>query len=102
MDFFPFFRRPYYYSEPWQNRYTYNSYRTGKKNIKNQMPNNNIEQEKASKNNDVTDKYRDESCQQIMGFNSDDILIIVLLLFLYSEGVRDNILFIVLILLLLT
>lgn len=101
MDFFPFFRRPYYYSEPWQNRYIYNSYRTGRKNIKKQMQSNS-EQDKANKNNNVTDRYRDESCQQIMGFNSDDILIIVLLLFLYSEGVRDNILFIVLILLLLT
>ncbi len=98
MDFFPFFRRPYYYTEPWQNRYIYNSYRQDKKNIKKQMTNNR-EQDKVNTNNEST---RDTSCQQIMGFNSDDILIIVLLLFLYSEGVRDNILFIVLILLLLT
>lgn len=102
MDFFPFFRRPYYYTEPWQNRYIYNPYRTGKKNIKNQTPNNNMGQEKVNTNNENASEYRDTARQQIMGFNSDDILIITLLLFLYNEGVRDNILFIVLILLLLT
>ena len=60
MDFFPFFRRPYYYTEPWQNRYIYNSYRQDKKNIKKQMTNNR-EQDKVNTNNEST---RDTSCQQ--------------------------------------
>ena len=129
MEFYPFFRRPYYnipnYNVPMQNDYA--SYQKYRENIRRSRMEN-IEKQRISqreaqneekikqknlsdetisktnyeKNNSNKQVIKTFEMQKFMGLESDDILIIVLLLFLYNEGVRDNMLFLALILLLLT
>lgn len=111
---FPFFRRPYYY-------YAQNGYRNSAYNIKQKEESVNerqdyIKHQNANKNESTTDTSRKAEKKktilekgeapifEIFGIKLyfDDILIMALLFFLYSEGVEDNLLFISLILLLLS
>lgn len=119
MDFYPFFRGPYYYT---QNRYMNQAYRNmqkrGEYNGQNlggqtsksaQKSDNLINENKSqsrefNKKSNVSSKYGESPIFEIFGIKLffDDILIISLIFFLYNEGVRDNLLFISLILILLS
>lgn len=126
MEFFPF-RRPYYYytgdryrnmqysSNPnlinqrkssneqlLENTQTESSqaYRNGEQTKRNQSFNQ--EEKRTLKHDEIEQK--ENPIFEIFGIKLffDDILIIALIFFLYNEGVRDNLLFIALILLLLS
>lgn len=119
MDFYPFFRGPYYYT---QNRYMNQAYKNMQKreeyrakNLegqtnKNAQNSHNLTNENKSQNravnvkNNWSSKYEESPIFEIFGIRLffDDILIISLIFFLYNEGVRDNLLFISLILILLS
>ena len=99
MEFFPFFRRPYY-AESLHNQYMQSQYKMARDRI--EMQKRRQQNTDINANENYSNSRDNPNSQKIMGFNSDDVLIILLLLFLYDEGVRDNLLFVVLILLLLT
>lgn len=119
MDFYPFFRNPYYYA---QNRYVNPAYRNmqrrseqDSKDLRGQTSKTSKNSHKYSKEEQITnrgfniDKKSASKCEEnpifeIFGIRLffDDILIISLIFFLYNEGVRDNLLFISLILILLS
>ena len=114
MDFFPFFRRPYYYYEnprymrnPYYNNNTLN-YHKEKETMNYTSPKKDKVQPEPEGRTNLQDtrKNKEDSTQvfEIFGIKLyfDDILIIALIFFLYNEGVRDNLLFISLILLLLS
>lgn len=103
MEFFPFFRRPYY-AESLHNQYMQRQYQMARDRIETQkrIQKNSKQNTDINANENYSNSRDNPNSQKIMGFNSDDVLIILLLLFLYNEGVRDNLLFVVLILLLLT
>lgn len=114
MDFFPFFRRPYYYYQ--SPRYVKAPYYNS--NISNYQKEKNAdssaysisskgqpEPRERTNPQDTKENRKDEmQVFEIFGIKLyfDDILIIALIFFLYNEGVRDNLLFISLILLLLS
>lgn len=107
---------PYFYRNPFSyypNRYRYSPFRNGyySQNENNNFNSNNREEKvKANKNENTDDKCetRDKSSNspifEIFGIKLffDDILLICLIFFLYNEGVKDQSLFISLILLLLS
>ncbi len=117
MEFFPFFGRPYYYN---QNRYMNGYYSRRQNTNKSQAYEEKYEQN--LRDDRIKEKYSDSNhynkCQQnrkpinnydtpvfeIFGIKLffDDVLIIALIFFLYNEGVRDDMLFISLILILLS
>lgn len=124
MEFFPFFRRPYYYS---QNSYMHspysmhNNFSTNMQNGREKKQNTTLDRQtseafskKSFAQSSYNNKYnlsdernvdkQDAPIFEIFGIKLffDDILIIALLFFLYEEGVRDNLLFISLILILLS
>lgn len=118
MEFFPFFRRPYYYynQNMYLNQKRYNQERIqeeresrARQNQEQSLQNSaNRKKEiriadKKTENNRTIQKD-DEPAFEIFGIKLyfDDILIIALIFFLYNEGVRDNFLFISLILILLS
>lgn len=94
----------YFYNN---NYYRYNNNMQNKKN--NNMP---VElpkkiQEENKENNDnrsINLHKKDDDCIDILGIklHFDDILLMLIIYFLYSEGIKDNYLFFVLVLLLLT
>lgn len=101
MDFFPNFGRPYYY-----NRYINPAYRNpyinaDKTGEEQKRPSREEEQDRLKKD---TKEKGEEPVFEIFGLKLyfDDVLIIALIFFLYNEGVRDNLLFISLILILLS
>lgn len=115
MDFFPFYNRPYYYT---QNRYVNSPYFTAR-NRKQSYSSENIskmkqEQDNKSRIKNDTSQKESKYIKKIINVEApifeifglklffDDILIIALIFFLYNEGVRDNLLFISLILILLS
>lgn len=104
MEFFPFFRRPYYY---YQNRYVDPRFYQEKQRQA-YLHNENKEKENVAINNTSqttrNNGQNDEPAFEIFGIKLyfDDILIIALIFFLYNEGVKDNFLFISLILILLS
>lgn len=114
MEFFPFFRRPYYYPQNNYMNMPYGIHREKTKDKNEQMENNYEFKEKQKVQNRYDEprgkKQIDSSCKnekpifEIFGLELyfDDILIIALIFFLYNEGVRDNLLFISLVLLLLS
>lgn len=129
MEFMPFFRRPNYYPNYYQNyarnRYAKSSRETQSEtnyskgqNLKNNRNSNqtsfqNVEKAYTARETNETQsrllgqsKLEQEETPifEIFGIKLyfDDILLISLIFFLYSEGVEDNLLFIALILLLLS
>lgn len=116
MEPFPFFRRPYYYYD--QSRYI-NQYNVqNRANLREQAQTHNtsnpqeIRRDQANNTNrsqatsriNQKELAQDDFFIEIFGIKLyfDDILIIALIFFLYNEGVKDNFLFISLILLLLS
>ena len=115
MEFFPF-RRPYYYYA--RDRYRNMQYEANPNIIKQTVNSNEQEKNNTYKENrEVNDSQavnanvRGEDLSQkekpifeifVIKLFFDDILIVALIFFLYNEGVRDNLLFISLILLLLS
>lgn len=108
MGSFPFFRLPYpnYYYNSYRSRYPHldrksntnsSSFGNNSKIVQNPEPFEMSENRKISSN-------LDEPLFEILGFSLylDDIIILGLLFFLYTEGVQDEMLFICLILLLLS
>lgn len=63
-----------------------------------------VETKQVKKSNDASHKLTDDPLFEIFGIKlySDDILLLCLIFFLYTEGVQDQYLFIALILLLLS
>lgn len=130
MEPFPFFRRPYYYYD--QSRYINQYNARNRANLRAQENERRAEQEKRGRQNQsyntelISKPKQKQTCNigqsqdttristqalieddfslEIFGIKLyfDDILIIALIFFLYNEGVRDNFLFISLILLLLS
>ncbi len=130
MEPFPFFRRPYYYYD--QSRYINQYNARNRANLRAQENERRAEQEKRGRQNQsyntelISKSKQKQTCNigqsqdttristqalieddfslEIFGIKLcfDDILIIALIFFLYNEGVRDNFLFISLILLLLS
>ena len=97
------FKFPYF--PAFNNRYTYPMKNNFKEPIKEINTNSNSKKSEDSKNRD--NAYSDESSEcffEIFGLKLyfDDVLIICILFFLYTEGVQDQELFICLILLLLS
>ena len=94
----PFFRYPYYNYAHYKYYHGYPfSY----------MNPNYAKQQKSSSENEsssVSSSHEDRDCFEIMGIKLyfDDILLICIIFFLYSEGVQDDMLFMALILLLLS
>lgn len=102
----PFFRTPYY-RRFLPSYYTTNMPKTPtEKGVVQDFENKKINYKKDSKINSEKREYLSDNSQvfNILGItlHFDDILIICLLFFLYSEGVKDEMLFIALILLLLS
>ncbi len=117
MGAFPFFGFPY-------NRYYYNNFRGTYPHLNSQNDTNsvsqtftendtksleNVDNSSASTDNEISEDRKissnmDEPIFEILGISLylDDIIILCLLFFLYTEGVQDELLFIVLILLLLS
>ncbi len=111
MEFSPYFRRPpYYYPSGRYNRNYYGSYKRPNYDYQNkekEVKKEEISDDTRSKKNDeniYSKKSQEEPIFEVFGLNLyfDDILIIALIFFLYNEGVRDNMLFVSLILLLLS
>ena len=102
---FPFF--PHFYSRPYysypQNNF-YNNHSKQRKNDSGKISSDNHIKEK--KENKGTDKFveNNDTIFEIFGIklHSDDILLICLIFFLYNEGVKDEFLFMALVLLLLS
>ena len=95
---FPYYSRAYYRRPQGSNYYPYNSYYNSRyyNNINSNFPKNTSKREK---------NYTNEEKKQIeerASSDNSDILLICLIFFLYNEGVKDQYLFISLILLLLT
>lgn len=102
----PFFRTPYY-RRFLPSYYNTNIHKTAtEKGVVQDFENKKINYKKDSKINSEKREYLSDNSQvfNILGItlHFDDILIICLLFFLYSEGVKDEMLFIALILLLLS
>ena len=100
---FPFF--PHFYSRPYYS-YPQNAHPKNKSEYHNNRENslhNNIMETSPDNKNPKDDDYNNNIIE-ILGIklHQDDILLICLIFFLYQEGVKDEFLFIVLILLLLT
>lgn len=117
MGAFPFFGFPY-------NRYYYNNFRGTYPHLNSQNDINsvsqtftendtksleNVDNSSVSTDNEISEDRKissnmDEPIFEILGISLylDDIIILCLLFFLYTEGVQDELLFIVLILLLLS
>lgn len=117
MGAFPFFGFPY-------NRYYYNNFRGTYPHLNSQYDTNsvsqaftendtksleNVDNSSVSTDNEISEDRKissnmDEPIFEILGISLylDDIIILCLLFFLYTEGVQDELLFIVLILLLLS
>ena len=110
MPSFPFFNRPYFQHYNYYNRYKY--YQNMSKAQKSTTSNN----ASSTKDTDNSKKNPDDHSRQntskndsqalfsIMGLNlySDDILILCLLFFLYTQKIEDEMLFLCLVLLLIT
>lgn len=94
---FPF---PFYNSYPRKPANYYNAQNTSKIN----NPINNISTVSTSTEKNKSNKNTDDYLFDLFGLKiySDDVLLVSLIYFLYSEGVKDDGLFIVLILLLLS
>lgn len=92
-----------FYNKPSPNPYYYSNYSSShlSTNVTNQIPQNcyNLGEEKNKSNKNTNDFLFDLFGLKIY---NDDILLISLIYFLYSEGVKDDGLFIVLVLLLLS
>ncbi len=111
MEFLPFFRRPYYYQDRY-GRIPYGTYNVQSNSKQEQEYNRQMyqKQEQAKvkeklKQSEANNRLSEEEpIFEIFGIklHFDDILIIALIFFLYNEGVKDNYLFISLILLLLS
>ena len=117
MGAFPFFGFPY-------NRYYYNNFRGTYPHLNSRNDTNsvsqtftendtksleNVDNSSVSTDNEISEDRKissnmDEPIFEILGISLylDDIIILCLLFFLYTEGVQDELLFIVLILLLLS
>ena len=105
MEFYPFFPRPYYYTHyrNMQNReYARNEPQKAQTNRTAKNESNRQEERTYQKQTNL--RTDENPIFEIFGIRLffDDILIISLIFFLYSEGVTDNLLFISLILILLT
>lgn len=97
MPFYPPFNMPFFYNNP---RYNHNFSNINYHKTKKEFPNNLESKEKASADSiEVTEAFF-----EILGLKLyfDDILIICILFFLYTENVQNEGLFICLIMLLLT
>lgn len=94
----PFFNPSYFYNRP----YCYNSNITKNEHINKTPPTERIEEKKYSDKN--TSNSSSEYFFELFGLHLylDDVILICLLFFLYSENVTDDGIFICLILLLLT
>lgn len=112
MFHYPYLNFPYYGNSRYGYRFprynynvSHNSYTSSNKNPKS---NNNVKEDSSSKTDSMNDgETRSSSCDFCFDFMGiklyfDDILLICLILFLYNEGVKDQSLFISLILLLLS
>ena len=106
---FPFYRNPSGIQQPFQPI----PEAKVNKNINNSntsLPNNNVvnseneENKRSFKAKNKSNKYPDDYLFDLFGLKiySDDVLLVSLIYFLYSEGVKDDGLFLVLILLLLS
>ena len=99
---------PPFFGFPFGRRYPMPYYNTPKfpvdndNNINENQLNAKINQDKKNQDNEIFNDYNSQIFN-IMGItlHFDDLLIIFLLFFLYSEGVKDDMLFIALLLLLL-
>ena len=105
MEYSPFFRRPNYYYN--QNRYTNPAmYKQRQDTLMAQKQEQKKQEEVQNEKIKETRKKEetDEPMFEILGIKLyfDDILIIALIFFLYTEGIEDNFLFISLILILLS
>ena len=99
---FPFQYNPYYYARYNHNNNLYSNNKKQTKDVEDLNINNSSKQIEDKKNNSKSNK--DDYFFELFGLKLylDDIIIISLLFFLYTEGVKDDELFISLILLLLT
>lgn len=106
MEYYPFFPRPYYYRNYVRRDYP----EENPQNRPNGGPNRiyvtkqNAQEECQSAKIQNLSKPNEDPIFEIFGIRLflDDILIISLIFFLYNEGVRDNLLFVSLILILLS
>ncbi len=108
MEFYPYFPRPYYYTH-YRNMQNRNYAKNPQdEQIHKTSPSNSSIQSQARVHNQDRVQNNSKSAEnpifEIFGIRLffDDILIISLIFFLYNEGVRDNLLFISLILILLS
>lgn len=111
---FPFFYNPNYYNRPYYNNHSNyhstpqeTSYINNSSNSdtnKKSEKENNLKDAEYKKNNSKSSINQDSYFFELFGLKlySDDILLICLIIFLYQEGVKDDELFISLILLLLS
>lgn len=105
-NFFPF-RMPYfnfpYYNNPYNKKYYQNSTPFAK-NVDNYCDETKNSTTISSSTITNSSNHDEQAFISIFGINlySDDILILCILFFLYSEGIKDEMLFICLILLLLS
>lgn len=103
----PFFRFPFQYNPYYYTKYksSYNPYLSNKElNINAQNNNSKILSESIEDKKNNSKSNTDNCFFELFGLKLylDDVIIISILFFLYEEGVKDNELFISLILLLLT
>ncbi|MCI8519259.1 MAG: hypothetical protein HFJ51_04125 [Clostridia bacterium] len=111
MEFFPYSRRPYYYTGERYRGVPYNA----SDNYRMRAPKKEAGHNVASSERAIQDKAQEDkrpdtrnsdedAIFEIFGIKLyfDDILIVALIFFLYNEGVQDSFLFIALVLLLLS
>ena len=110
---FPYYSRAYYRRPQGSNYYPYNSYYNSRyyNNINSNFPKNTSKREKNYTNEEkkqIEERASSDNSEKelfeifAIKLFFDDILLICLIFFLYNEGVKDQYLFISLILLLLT
>lgn len=111
MEFFPFFRRPYYYynkngyiNPSFYNQNVMREEKQRQANYNKEEPRKDSIQAITSPKDTKRTSEDDNPLFEIFGIKLffDDVLIIALLFFLYNEGVEDKLLFISLILILLS
>lgn len=110
MEYYPFFPRPYYYRNyarreyPEGNLQNRSGYLPNREQNRTYVNKQNIQEERKSTKFGNPSKPNEDPIFEIFGIRLflDDILIISLIFFLYNEGVRDNLLFVSLILILLS
>lgn len=110
MEYYPFFPRPYYYRNyarrdyPEENLQKHPEYRQNGEQNRTYANKQTIKEECKTTKMQNQSKPDENPIFEIFGIRLflDDILIISLIFFLYNEGVRDNLLFVSLILILLS